>query len=289
MDWGNGIQKSLDYIEEHLTENLSYEEIAREAACSNFYFQKIFCTLCGMPLGEYIRNRRLTLAGNELRSTSQKVIDVAFKYGYESPESFTRAFTKFHGVTPSEAKKTTTPLKSFSRLFVKLSLIGGNIMQHKIIEKEDFYILEKVESQSLINGENLKSIPAFWTRSQCDGSIDKLCALATDKDNVFGFCYGNPDKSATNFDYSIAVICDENTPVPNGFRKTHIPAKTWAVFECIGAMPTAIQELWSRIITEFFPVSEYQALGELDVEVYPDGDMGSANYRSEIWIAVAKK
>jgi AraC-like DNA-binding protein len=143
MDWLTGIQNAINYIEENLTEKIDYDEAAKQASCSSFYFQRIFSILCGITLGDYIRNRRLTLAGNELSATDNKVIDIALKYGYESPESFTRAFSKFHGITPSDAKKDGSKLKSFSRLSVKIILSGGNIMDYKIIEKAAFDIIEK--------------------------------------------------------------------------------------------------------------------------------------------------
>ena len=146
MDWITGIQNAINYIEEHLTEEINYDKVAEEAACSSFYFQRIFGVLCDISLGEYIRNRRLTLAGNELNVSDIKVIDIALKYGYESPESFTRAFSKFHGITPSEAKKNGSKLKSFSRLSVKITLSGGSMMDYKIVEKEAFEIIEKVEN-----------------------------------------------------------------------------------------------------------------------------------------------
>lgn len=143
MDWLTGIQNAINYIEENLTEKIDYDEAAKQASCSSFYFQRIFSILCGITLGDYIRNRRLTLAGNELSATDNKVIDIALKYGYESPESFTRAFSKFHGITPSDAKKDGSKLKSFSRLSVKIILSGGNIMDYKIIEKAAFDIIER--------------------------------------------------------------------------------------------------------------------------------------------------
>ena len=158
MDWITGIQNAINYIEEHLTEEIDYEIVAKEASCSSFYLQRIFSILCGMTLGDYIRNRRLTLAGNELSAADDKVIDIALKYGYESPESFTRAFSRFHGVTPSEAKKDGSKLKSFSRLSVKITLSGGNIMDYKIIEKNAFDIIEKVEAHTVENSENAKSL-----------------------------------------------------------------------------------------------------------------------------------
>lgn len=289
MDWLTGIQNALNYIEEHLIEEIDYDKVAEEAACSSFYFQRIFSILCGMTLGDYIRNRRLTLAGNELRAANSKVIDIALKYGYESPESFTRAFSKFHGITPSEAKKEDSKLKSFSRLFVKITLSGGNIMDYKIIEKDAFDVIEKVETHTVENSENTKSIPDFWTRSHNDGTIKKLLDTAADSTYIFGICYGNNQKAAKTFDYSIAAMCNKNTVVPEGFRKNTIPARTWVVFECKGAMPKAIQDLWHKIVTEFFPASGYQPTYEMDIEAYTEGNMDSPDYLSEIWVPVIKK
>ncbi|EOS61761.1 hypothetical protein C815_00461 [Firmicutes bacterium M10-2] len=289
MDWVTGIQHAINYVEEHLTEKIDYDKVAEEAACSSFYFQRIFGILCGMTLGEYIRNRRLTLAGNELSATDEKVIDIALKYGYESPESFTRAFIKFHGVTPSQAKKDGSKLKYFSRLSVQITLNGGSMMNYKIIEKKAFDIIEKAERHTVDNSENKKSIPDFWTRSHNDGTIKKLLDATTDKTYIFGVCYGNLPENARTFDYSIAAKCSENTIVPEGFRKNTIPARTWAVFECKGAMPDAIQEMWHKIVSEFFPASDYQPTYEMDIEAYTEGNMSSPDYRSEIWIPVMKK
>ncbi len=289
MDWLTGIQNAINYIEEHLTGEIDYDEVAKEAACSSFYFQRIFSILCGMTIGDYIRNRRLTLAGNELRAADDKVIDIALKYGYESPESFTRAFSRFHGVTPSKAKKDGSKLKSFSRIFVKITLNGGSVMNYKIVEKEAFDIIEKVEAHTVENSENEKSIPDFWARSHNDGTIKKLLDTATDRAYIFGVCYGNLPENAKTFDYSIAAKCDKNTVVPEGFRKNTIPARTWAVFECRGAMPNAIQDLWHKIVSEFFPTSSYKPTYEMDIEAYSEGNMGDLDYYSEIWIPVVKK
>ena len=289
MDWLTGIQNAINYIEENLTEEIDYDEVAKEAACSSFYFQRIFSILCGMTLGDYIRNRRLTLAGNELSATNDKVIDIALKYGYESPESFTRAFARFHGITPSEAKKDGSKLKSFSRLSVKITLSGGNIMDYKIIEKEAFDIIEKVETHSVEDSENAKSIPEFWTRSHQNGTVKTLMDVTTDRKFIFGVCYGNLPENAKTFDYSIAATYAKDAVVPEGFRRNTIPARTWAVFECKGAMPNAIQDLWHKIVSEFFPTSSYKPTYEMDIEAYSEGNMGDPDYYSEIWIPVVKK
>ena len=128
MEWITGIQSAINYIEDHITEELDYEEIAKESFSSPFHFQRVFSILCGYTLGEYIRNRRLTLAGAELANTQEKVIDVAYKYGYDNPESFAKAFQKFHGILPSQARSNGSRLKSFSRLVLKFSMEGGNVM-----------------------------------------------------------------------------------------------------------------------------------------------------------------
>lgn len=140
MDWITGIQNAISYIEDHLTEEIDYEQAARESFSSGFHFQRVFSILCGMTLGEYIRLRRLTLAGTELATTGIKVIDAAAKYGYESPESFAKAFQKFHGITPSQARRDGAMLKSFSRLSVKLSLEGGTTMNYRIEEKPELLL-----------------------------------------------------------------------------------------------------------------------------------------------------
>ncbi len=288
MDWLTGIQNAINYVEKHLTDNINYDDVAKEAACSSFYFQRIFGILCGISLGEYIRNRRLTLAGNELIDSDNKVIDIALKYKYESPESFTRAFSKFHGVKPSEVKKNCLKLKSFSRLSVKIILDGGNVMDYKIIKKEAFNVIEKVETHSMESGINEESIPDFWTRSHKDGTVKKLLELTNDKTYIFGICYGNLQKDAKTFDYSIGAVCSKNADVPEGFRKTTIPSRTWAVFECKGAMPKTIQDMWNKICTEFFPTSGYQPTEEMDIEAYTEGNMKGPDYKSEIWIPVIK-
>lgn len=291
MDWITGIQNAVNYIEEHLTDELVFDEIARHAACSEFYFQRIFGVLCGMPLGEYIRNRRLTLAGSELSATDARILDVALKYGYDSPESFTRAFVRFHGITPSEAKKDGKRLKSLSRVSVQIILKGGSIMDYKIVTKEAFQVLEKVEQHSIDDAQNKNTIPEFWTRSHADGTVKTLLEQAPEQDFIYGMCYGNTPKDNKSFDYGIAALYGGGA-IPDDFRITEIPARTWAVFECRGPLPEAIQETWHKICAEFFPTSSYRPTYEMDIEAYTKpADMTEAdcNYYSEIWVTVEKK
>lgn len=192
MDWIMGLQRAVDYIEAHLTEQISYEDVAREAYVSPFYFQRVFSILCGYTVGEYIRNRRLTLAGSELLATDQKVIDLALKYGYETPESFTRTFTRFHGITPSAARLTLAPLTSFARLSIQISMKGGERMQYRIANKDSFRIVAKGTRCSEEDEKNREEIPAFWERCHRDGTIQWLCEHreehGTIGSNIVGLC-----------------------------------------------------------------------------------------------------
>lgn len=290
MNWIAGIQQAIDYIEDNITTELDSEEIAKRAYSSCFHFQRVFGILCGYSLGDYIRYRRLTLAGMELAGSAGKIIDVALKYGYDSPESFGRAFTKFHGIKPSQARDPGANLKSFSRLSVKLALEGGQVMDYRIEAKDAFRVMEKVRSFTTKGGENLEKIPKFWAQANHDGTIRTLCTYGGCSDfagRILGICYG--DGCTGEFSYSIASGYDGATPAPAGFRIHEIPARTWAIFKCKGAMPAAIQILWRKIFTEFFPASEYIPKNDIDFEVYPDGDTASPDYESEIWIAVEKQ
>lgn len=131
MDWVDAISKAIQYIEEYITEELTADRVSENINISSFYFQKGFAMLCGFTIVEYIRNRRLALAGNNLATGEEKIIDIAMKYGYDSPDSFTRAFARFHGVTPTAARKEQVMLKSFAPLKVKLSLGGDRLKKKK--------------------------------------------------------------------------------------------------------------------------------------------------------------
>ena len=289
MDWIRSFQHSIDYIEENLAnEELSIEDIACLMNISTFYYQKIFTIICGFSVGEYIRGRRLSIAGSELAAADNKVIDIALKYGYDTHEGFTKAFTKFHGATPS-AVRNGAPIKSLAKLSVTISMKGGEIMDYKIVKTDAFMVLEKREVHSISEEQNNNTIPEFWARAHKDGTVIKLLNAASDRTDIFGICYANPHKDESTFDYSIAVKYDGSSPVPEGFTVNEIPARTWAVFSCTGKMPKAIQELWHRICTEFFPSSSYEPTYEMDIEVYKYGDMTSDDYQSEIRVPVKIK
>lgn len=174
MDWITGIQRSLDYTEAHLTEKIDYEAVAKQAYSSAFHFQRMFSMLCGFSLGDYIRMRRLTLAAEDLMCTGDKIIDIALKYGYDTPESFSRAFLRFHGITPTEARRGGT-IKSFFRLSVKLILSGGSTMDYRIEKKDAFKIVCKKKQVTKPQGDTAAAdIHVFWNECTKDGTIGYL-------------------------------------------------------------------------------------------------------------------
>lgn len=292
MDWITGIQRAVDYVEAHLTEPIDYEEAAKNACSSSFHFQRIFSILCGFTLGEYIRSRRLTLAGNELASSGVRVIDAALKYGYDSPESFSRAFTRFHGITPSQAKQAGAVLKSFSPLSVKLILDGGNTMNYRIETKGAFPMIckkRRVSSKAELTPEE---ISRFWRDCNEDGTIAALCQYIPE-DNLFPDCvvgasFGK-DASDKEFPYAIGACYNGNPVTDAGLTVETIPAHTYIVFPCVGKMPEAFQKLYQRIYSEFFPASEYRPCGGTDFEAYPSADVTNPDYACEIWVAAEKK
>ena len=290
MDWITGIQRALDYTEEHLTEALDYESVAKQACSSAFHFQRMFSMLCGFSLGDYIRMRRLTQAAEALLGTGDKVIDIALRYGYDTPESFTRAFTRFHGITPTEARRGGT-IKSFSRLSVKLILSGGSTMDYRIEKKDAFQVICKKKLVNKPQGETATAdISAFWNECQKNGSIDAICKYGRfdHVNGILGICFSS-EMADSGFPYGIGA--EYNGAPLNGeaLDIVEIPAYTYAVFSCKGKMPDAFIKTYRQICTEFFPQSNYEYGSGVELEVYPSAEVQDPNYTCEIWIAVREK
>lgn len=275
----DGIQQAVQYIEDNLTQELDIADIAAKAYVSPFYFQKIFGVLCGFTVGEYIRYRRLTLAAEELSCSGQRVLDVALKYGYESQDSFSRAFTRFHGVSPSAAKEKGAELKSVAPLQIVLTLKGGTVMEYKIMEKAAFTVMGRARS---FNTEtSYTEIPKFWQEHYSTGGGDIVCGM-------FGVCM---DSDGTNFEYLIADNYRPWMEVPDGYTTKVIPEGTWAVFPCRGELPKALQDVNTKIWSEWVPnCKEYELAGNYNIEVYltPPQPDPKDNY-CEIWVPVRKK
>ena len=290
MDWITGISKAIDYIEEHITEPTDYARAAKEACSSPFNFQRVFALLCGYTLGDYVRMRRLTLAGEELLSMDAKVIDVALKYGYDSPESFSRAFTRFHGVSPSAVRKGAA-IRSFPRICVKLILTGGSIMEYRIEKKQAAKIIcRRREFTKPGDDYTNREIPEFWNECGRDGSIQKLCGYIKDSaqfKGLLGVCFST-EMTDSGFPYGIGAEYDGESDLQD-FEIVEIPAYTYAVFTVRGKMPDAFRETYRKICTEFFPQSGYEYGNGVEIEVYPSADVQNPDYSCEIWIAVKPK
>ncbi|HNX63608.1 MAG TPA: AraC family transcriptional regulator [Oscillospiraceae bacterium] len=285
MNWVEGMTNAISYIEDNLTEDLTASDIAKQAFVSAFYFQKAFAMLCGFTVGEYIRQRRLTLAGSELAATDGKIIDIALKYGYDSPDSFTKAFTRFHGVTPSAVRKGEAIIKSFAPLKIKLTLEGGFIMDYKIVEKAAFTVMGV--SKRFNYDAGYAEIPQFWTEHYQTGKGKTVCGM-------YGICI-DEGVSGKEFDYMIADNYLPWNEIPEGFSARTIPAYTWAVFPCKGAMPKALQDVNTKIFSEWLPnCKDYEIAAGYSIEMYTPVDdykngMQDENYYSEIWVPVKKK
>lgn len=270
--WAQGIQNALSYIEEHITEPLDIKEIAAMAYVSEFHFQRIFSALCGFTVSEYIRNRRLTLAAEALAATDAKVIDVALAYGYDAPDSFARAFARFHGVSPSAAKEKGVRLNAFAPLHIKLTLEGGTMIEYKIMEKAAFTVMGRIRQFS--TETSYEEIPKFWQAHMNDGGSKVVCG-------TYGICM---DKDGTDFDYLIADNYLPYKEVPAGYVTKTIPAGTWAVFPCRGALPKALQDVNTAIWNDWMPnCKEYKLSGNYNIEMYTP----EMTY-SEIWVPVEK-
>lgn len=282
MDWLDAMNQAVDYLEEHINEKLDMEKIAKIALSSPFHFQRMYHMITGITVAEYLRRRRLTLAAQDILS-GEKIIDVAYRYGYESPESFTKAFRKMYGFPPSAARDSGVRLKAYPKLSFHISIKGAQNMDYTIVEKKGFSVVGKQSRITMADGQNFKQVPDFWYRCMEDGTSDYLCSKIG-KLGILGVC---KDFTKDEFNYMIAVE-NQGEKIPDGYIKADVPAATWAIFESVGALPKAVQDLTQRIYTEWFPATGYQHDCAPELEVYPLGDTDSDEYRCEIWVPIKK-
>ncbi len=290
MDSLKRMNEALSYIEENLTNDIDLKEVAKIALCSEYHFQRMFSFLTGVTLSEYIRRRRLTLAVFELNKSNIRVIDTAVKYGYSSADSFTRAFQGLHGITPSEARNNGQSLKAYPRMTFQLSIKGGNEMNYRIEEKEAFSIVGiKKRVPIIFNGVN-PEISAMW--KSLDGEIiNKLKELSNVEpigllSASINFSEGRMEEKG-ELDHYIGVAT--NNECPCDLTELRVAASTWAVFEAVGPFPEALQNVWGRIYSEWFPSSNYETAEGPEILWNESKNITSPNFKSEIWIPVIKK
>ncbi len=284
MTWLEGLQKALDYIEDHLDEKLEVSEIAKQACLSSFHFQRTFAVLTDTTIGEYIRRRRLSAAGQELMNKDLRVIDAAIKYGYDSPEAFTKAFRKQHGTTPSKIRNGKGKLTIYNPFAIQIVLKGAEPMNVKIVEMDKFQAIGKKKSYSYKQGENLREIPLFWEEANRDGTTVSLVEWNDGLiKGILGIC-AEVTSTTKDMDYWIAAASTKENA--EGYETITIPQSKWAVFEVHGPMPYSMQNTWKQIYTEWFPKSGYVQTSSPQLEVYGEGKPDNADYYSEIWIPV---
>lgn len=283
MDWLDHMNAAMDYIEAHLADEIFYDQAARLACCSTYHFQRMFSYLTGVPLAEYIRRRRLTLAAFELRGGKCKVIDVALKYGYESPEAFSRAFKKLHGAMPLAAREAGVPLKAYPRMRFHITIQGDKEMNYRILQREAFRVFGLATTISANQEEAFVQVPEFFRRCDEERVPDAINALlGRFADNyTLSALY---DHTEEGHKYMLCQFLPQGIAVPPRFSVLDVPAATWAVFD----VPDCdMQPMWKRIWQEWFPTSGYEAVEGVFFEMYY-GLARHENGFGEIWIPVKR-
>ena len=282
MEWIERLNKAINYIENHISEEIEYEQVAKIALCSTYHFQRMFTYMANVSLSEYIRRRRMSLAAVDLQN-NEKIVDIALKYGYASPTAFNRAFQSVHGIAPSLVKKGGVVVKSFPPISFKITIKGVEEMNYRIEEKEAFRIVGKSEPLHKEMEKNFAVVPQVWQNAAMDGTLQKLASMIEQKPKgILGVSVCN-DKE--EWRYYIAVSSIGN--IDKTLEEYCVPALTWAIFPGQGACPQAIQSLEQRVITEWLPDSGYEYANGPDIEVYLTPDQQNAQF--EVWIPVIKK
>lgn len=290
MDSLSSMNSALEYIEENITAVIDYSEVSKIACCSEYHFKRMFSFLAGIGLSEYIRRRRLTLAVFDLKNKDSRIIDVAVKYGYNSAESFSRAFHSMHGILPSEARTENTQLKAYPRMTFQLTIKGGCEMNYRIVEKKSFKVVGFRKRVPIVF-EGVNPEIAKMTELLTPEVIKELKALSNIEPRGI-------ISASTNFseermegkgelDHYIGVATSNDETAD--FDVMKIEASNWAVFESIGPFPETLQNVWGRIYSEWFPSSGYEAIEGPEILWNESPDIGKPKYRSEIWIPVKKK
>jgi len=281
---------ALRYIEENLTGDIDFKEVAKRAFCSEYHFKRMFSFLAGVSLSEYIRRRRLTLAAFELNSSDLRILEIALKYGYNSPDSFTRAFQSLHGLTPTEARNNGQVLKSYPRMTFQLSIKGGNEMNYRIEVKEAFRIIGLYKRVPIIFQGVNPEIASMW-QSLNEKLINELKQLSNVEplgllSASTNFSEGRMEENG-ELDHYIGVATTKDCP--DHLTQLDVPASTWAVFEAVGPFPETLQDVWGRIYSEWFASTNYEQAEGPEILWNESKDVTSPTFKSEIWIPIRKK
>lgn len=283
MEWNEKLQIIIDYVENHLQrrqEPIDPKEISEIAGCSFGFFQKVFSYMNGVSFSDYVRSRKLTLAGYDLKSTDKRVVDVSYQYGYDSPTSFTKAFQQFHGVAPKDARNQDVRLRAVPKMQISVK----QQYSWRLEQKAAFRLIGKSIRVSRRNEKHKIRIPEFWSECQKDGSFSQMISMdsGTPK-GLFGLFQWDV-KRPNDVDYSIMVKAD--IELMSGYTELLIPEATWAVFDCVGPVPQAIQNGWNYLQEEWLVRYPFQHARCPELEWYSDGNAYAKDYLSQIWIPV---
>lgn len=292
MDWTEILRKTIDYIEANLLEKITAENIAANVNVSPFYLQKGFSLVTGYTIAEYIRYRRLYLSALDIIDGNEKIINIAFRYGYDSSESFSKAFSRFHGIPPVKLKQKKSGIRPFLPLKIKLIIQGGYDMDYLVEKIQGFRVIGFERKISFEN--SYEEIPKFW---------DEFCKMYIKNNNAeteqtkivqescvgeFGICIDDKGKEG-EFRYIIGGKYDGEA-VPDGMTIYEFPDMEWVKFSCTGPMPGALQTVNTKIFKEWLPGNpEYKIAMGVNIEWYSKGDTQAKDYKSEIWLPVERK
>jgi AraC family transcriptional regulator len=279
---------AMIYIEEHLDQDIDIRTAAGIASCSEYHLRRMFSFLAGCSLGEYIRNRRMSDAGFELREQGGRIIDIALRYGYDSPDSFTRAFSGFHGITPSEARAGKSSLKTYPPMTFQLIIKGGAAMEYRIIKKGRFRIAGIKQRIELVYEGTNPQIDAMWGRldEKDFKELKSLCDIDPKGIIMVSANFSESRAEGTELDQYIGVATSKQ--VPDRWDSLDVEALTWAVFTAVGTFPDALQDVWARIFAEWLPSSNYELTGGPELLWNEGKDTSISDFKSEIWIPVRK-
>lgn len=290
MDMLDKMNQAIEYIENHLMEEISEKELAAIHLSSDYHFKRMFTFLAGVSVSEYIRRRRLSLAALELQKTDLRVIDIAVKYGYSSPDSFSRAFQYQHGTLPSKIKNQEVSIVTYPRIAFHLTIQGGEAMNVRIVEKDRFKIIGTMKRVSLVF-EGVNPEIAAMAENLTPEDYKELKALSSMEPQGIinastNFSEGRMEEQG-KLDHYIGVVAPVETET--SYDELVVNEGTWAVFEAVGTFPNALQDVWGRIYSEWFPTSGYEAVNGPEILWNEDIDTTKSTVKSEIWIPVKLK
>ena len=279
MEWMERLNEAIAYMEEHMQEEISFEEVAKIACTSSYNFQRMFSYMTGISLSEYIRRRRMSLAAEELQQGTDKIIDIALRYQYASPTAFNRAFRSVHGIAPSQVRNAQAAVKLYPPLHFQLSIAGSRELNYRIVKKDAFRVDGVCHELEKELEKNYEVVPNLWRTAAEDGTIADLSAHidAKEPSGLLGISMCQDYK---DWKFWIGVASEE--PL-NGYEEIQLPKASWIVFQCEGTH-ASIQELERRIWTEWFPSTGYQYVNGPVMEVYLDPDPSSS--RLEMWLMI---